>query len=66
MKIETEYSFGDIVYLKTDKDQYQRIVTGILITPIGIRYRVTCAEYEYYCFAIEISKEKDILMTSTN
>lgn len=33
MKIETEYDFGRIVFLKTDCEQEERIVTGVSVRP---------------------------------
>jgi hypothetical protein len=57
-QINVDFDIGDIVYLKTDIDQYQRMVTGIVIRPSGIVYILAIAEMESDHFAFEISKEK--------
>jgi hypothetical protein len=63
MKVETEFSIGDCIYLKTDIDQYKRIITEITILPNNLFvYEVslgseTCKVYEF-----EISVEKDLLL----
>jgi len=52
------YNISDIVYLKTDVDQKERIVTGILIQPQGIEYRVCCGADITYHFDFEITTDK--------
>lgn len=63
MTIQSEYSFGDIVYLKTDKNQDKRIVVLIQADPTGIIYQLACGVDKSFHYAIEISREKDVLIT---
>ena len=63
---EQKFNIGDVVFLKTDIDQYERMVCGILIRPDGIQYAITLGDTENWHYDIEISKQKDILKTTTN
>lgn len=56
-----EFNIGDIVYLKTDKDQSERMVTGIMIRPNNIIYCLMCCTSETWHYGMEITKEKDVL-----
>lgn len=56
---------GDIVYLKTDEMQQERMVRGILIRPDGILYELIQGAYESIHYAFEITKEKDILKATS-
>lgn len=62
MKIETQHNIGDTVYIKTDRDQKERIITAIYIRGNNlITYVTTCCGEEVWCYEFEISAEKDIL-----
>jgi hypothetical protein len=61
MNKQIEYELGDYVYLKTDREQRVRIVTGISIRPHGITYALACETLETWHYIFEISKDKDIL-----
>jgi len=67
MVIQNEYEFGDIVYLKTDREQLPRIVVCILCYKTGellhklVSGTIASDHYDY-----EISKEANVLMTTTN
>lgn len=53
----TEYTFGDIVYLKTDLNQEQWIVTDIELRPKGLCvYTIACGSSTYTAYDFEISK----------
>jgi len=62
--VRTQYDFGQIVYLKTDPDQYPRQIIavkasadgGVLIQLIS----ETDVSYHYEC---ELADEKDVMMT---
>lgn len=56
---KVKYSFGQIVYLLTDPEQNERIVTGYVIRPDGIRYKLSCSEEETEHFDIEIRDYKN-------
>jgi len=58
MIINNAFEFGEIVYLKTDKDQYPRIVTGFTVNPNGILYRLGVMHIESTHYELEITKEK--------
>ena len=63
MKVETKFDIGQTVYLITDKEQLERIVTGIYIRHGSHLYDVSnsvnmSAHYDY-----EMSDEKDITKT---
>lgn len=54
---------GRIVYLRTDEEQKQRIVTGYIIRPgSALLYMLTCGTTETNHYAIEISSKKNILI----
>lgn len=56
------YSFGDIVFLKTDPEQLERIVTGIMLRPSGaVLYDLSCGMHSSYHYEFEISGDKDLL-----
>lgn len=62
MIIQSEYNFGDIVYLKTDKNQDKYIVVAVQADPTGIVYELACGSNKSFHHSIEISREKDVLM----
>jgi hypothetical protein len=63
--ITTKYSFGDTVYLKTDPEQFPRMVTGFDVKPNGILYLLSLGTANSYHFDMEISVEKDVLKSIT-
>lgn len=64
IKICVDYQIGDSVYLKTDTDQKERLVNGILIREGSIIYSVSCGASESWQYSFEMSSEKDILKTT--
>jgi len=67
MIIDTIYGVGESVFLKTDRDQYERIVTGICIRMNGIiSYELVCGTMTTWHYEIELSKEKNILITTNH
>ncbi len=54
-----EYRIGDIVYLKTDCDQKERMVISITIRSNGYLYELACGESNTYHYPIEISRKKN-------
>lgn len=66
MVIQNEYDFGDIVYLKTDREQLPRIVVCILCYKAGeLLYTLICGTVKSDHYDYEISKEVNILITTT-
>jgi hypothetical protein len=57
---------GQTVYLRTDVDQRSRIVTAITVTQSGVSYELSCGVDKTWHFPIEISTERNILMTTNN
>lgn len=57
-----EYRIGDLVYLLTDPDQYQRMVTGVMELPETYLYRLSCGTEETDHWGIEISFDKNIML----
>lgn len=63
MIINNKFAFGQIVYLKTDKEQHPRIVTRIQIySNLNIYYALSCGTAETWHFDIEITEERDALL----
>jgi len=59
--IESEYKIGQLVYLKTDPEQYIRMVVAITINPNNIYYDLACAGSVSNHYDFEISAEKVIV-----
>jgi hypothetical protein len=59
IQVTLEYSFGDIVYLKTDPNALPRIVIGWLLTPgTLVSYMVKVGEGdETYHYGLELTTE---------
>jgi hypothetical protein len=66
MNVDNIFNLEDIVYLKTDKDQCERIVTGLRISKYDIIYQLNCGDNESCHYDFEISDEVNVLITSTN
>lgn len=67
MVVDNKYNFGDIVFLATDNDQNQRIVTGISILPGDvILYDLSYGSCNSSHYEFEITAEKNVLASSTN
>lgn len=58
-----EYTIGDAVYLKTDKDQAKRLVTGICIRNHNyIQYELSQGTASSWHTALEITSDVDIMI----
>ena len=66
MVIDNKYEIGDKVFLLTDVDQAERIVTGIYISPNGLTYELSCGNSDSTHYDFEITKKKDVLKSTTN
>ncbi len=65
MIINNKFQIEDIVYLKTDADQKQRIVTALLVRPGGsYSYELSCGTEAKWFYEFEISAEKDFIITT--
>lgn len=56
-----KFNIGQTVYLKTDADQLERLVTGINIRPNGISYALTSGTNESYHYDFEITFDRDVI-----
>jgi hypothetical protein len=61
MQLNPIYKLGDIVYLKTDKEQLERMVTGYNVRNTNIAYYLSAGITETMHYSFEISKDKDIV-----
>ena len=62
--IDIPYQYGDILYLKSDPDQYKRILIGVKhCADNGILLELQCWTRCSHHYLIEVSTEKDILQT---
>lgn len=59
MIIDNKFNIGDIVYLKTDMEQRERMVTCISIRPTGISYAISCDTEESWHYDIELSTVRE-------
>ena len=65
MLVDNKFEFGDIVYLKTDTEQRQRIVFAIKVYKTDILYELACGTTTSMHYDFEISKEVNVLITTT-
>ncbi len=56
-----KFEIGQIVYLKTDVEQNERMITAISLKPDGILYCLSCGTSETYHSDIEICEEINVI-----
>lgn len=61
MEIKTKYGLGQLVYLITDSEQLDRMITGIKVNPNGLVYTLAQGVNETYHFEIELSSRRNIV-----
>lgn len=66
MIIKTKYDIGDIVYLKTDISQKERMITMVGVTPGSQVYTLSCGDDSSDHYEIEITDTKDVIKTLTS
>ena len=66
MLIDNKFNIGDVVYLRTDSDQKERLVTGFYVRHLSLTYGLGAGADESWHYDFEISVEKDVLKTTTN
>jgi len=64
--VKVNFNIGDYVYLKTDIDQYKRLVTGYTVRFNEVTYLLSLGEEESTHYELEISNEIDILLKSSS
>ncbi len=65
MTIETEYDFGDEVYLTTDPDQDKHIITGFTVRKGQVLYGCTFCNRENWHYDFELSRERDMVLKTS-
>lgn len=63
MTFKTKYDFGEILYLKTDPEQVEYMLIGILLQPGGFMLRISNCGNFIDVHEMEVSKVKDKLKT---
>jgi len=58
MTINNKFELKQVVFLITDNDQYQRIITGIQISQNNLLYRLACGTSESWHFEYELATDK--------
>lgn len=66
MIIDNKHNHGDIVYLKTDKEQHPRIVYCFKVYQSEILYEIACGTLTSSHYEFELSKEPNVILTTTN
>ena len=61
-----KFKIGDYVYLKTDSNQYKRMITGYSVRPGTVIYKLSLGSEETTHYELEISKEVDVLLKALN
>ena len=61
MRIDTKYDIGQLVFLKTDSEQHQRIIIQITINQLGLQYNLRCGTEDSWHFDFEFTTEQDVL-----
>jgi hypothetical protein len=56
-EINSDFWLGDIVYLRTATDEKPGMITGVYVTPGGLKYIVTSDRHDTYHYAMELSTE---------
>ena len=60
--IDIPYQYGDILYLKSDPEQYKRLLIGVRhCADNGILLELQCGTSNSYHYPIEVTTERDIL-----
>ncbi|WP_312557894.1 hypothetical protein [Empedobacter brevis] len=57
--MKAKYNLEDIIYLITDEDQKERIITGVLYEQNSIQYRVACGANTSWHFEFELNTSKN-------
>lgn len=61
MTINNRFKLGEMVYLKTDPDQYARIIVAIQATiDGGLLYKLCVNMSEQWHYEVEIQRDKSI------
>lgn len=62
MNYNSQYGLGDIVFLKTDPEQLERMIIGVTFKCTGsLTYQLVCGTTDTDHYEIELSPKKDLL-----
>lgn len=64
MMIDNRFDIGQLIYIKTDPEQNQRIVTGVCVRPNSILYEVSFGASSSSHYDFELSEEKNVLLSA--
>jgi len=56
------FEIGELVYVKTDTEQKQRIVVALFVQQGSIKYLVACGTEDRYYFDFELAEIKNELI----
>ena len=65
MVINTKFNIGDMVYLKTDPEQLERMVYAIDIRQTGLLYSLCCGTSTSNHYDFEMTTDKDIVKSTS-
>lgn len=66
MRVDTLYDIGEFVYLKTDHEQKQGIITQICIKGRSlVAYEITFGQNPSWHYDFEMTKERDIIKATS-
>jgi len=66
MVIDNKYSFGQIVYLKTDPEQREHMEVAMCMRPGLLEYQLAQGSAHSWHQEFAISETKDVLKSTTN
>jgi hypothetical protein len=66
MIFESKFSIGDILYLKTDRNQEKRMLVSISFRVTGPLYELAFGGGSSWHYEFEITEKEDILTKTTN
>lgn len=64
MIVDNLFEIGELVYLTTDPEQLQRMVTCFIVNKYDIIYELQSGTTSSRHYDYEISKEKNVLITA--
>lgn len=65
MMLESKYDRGDMVFIKTDPDQVQRMITAIMWAGTGIQYQIKAGVNDSWHFEYEITQNANFSIKFT-
>ena len=66
ISLDLLYNYGDEVFLKSDRDQLKRIVTGFILRSGTFLIGITLESKETWHYQFEVTKEKDVVYSTSN